>query len=179
MKHAPRSVELSPLEGALLGLLQAEARSGYDLRKLFRDTPLRRFSDSPGSIYPALRRLEKRGWIDGKRDSSRTLRQRQAYAITAKGLEAFREWRGARVTRDDVMWKLDTVMLRFAFSDAATGRQVLREVIRELDAHVRDLRDYRRRAAGLTVTGRLALDSGMAGFETQLRWAKRAIRQLG
>ena len=58
----PRSsavVTLSRLEGALLGLLHGEARSGYALRKVFQDTPMLHFSDSPGSIYPALKRLER------------------------------------------------------------------------------------------------------------------------
>jgi DNA-binding PadR family transcriptional regulator len=175
----PPFVDLSPLEASLLGLLQRQHLSGYDLRKLFRDTPLMRFSDSPGSIYPALRRLEKRGWLEATVKPSDSIRQRQAYAITPAGLEAFRAWRGARVTRDDVIWKLDVVMLRFAFSDNATARRILRDMIRELDTHVRALRAFSQAASGLTITGRLALESGLAGFDAQLRWAKRAIVQLG
>jgi len=50
-----------PLLGyALLGLLHQKERSGYDLRKVFTHTPVKHFSDSPGAIYPALRRLERR-----------------------------------------------------------------------------------------------------------------------
>jgi DNA-binding PadR family transcriptional regulator len=137
------------------------------------------FSDSPGSIYPALRRLEKRGWVDGKIESSGSVRQRQVYAITAAGLQAFRTWRGARVTREDVIWKGDALMLRFAFSDTATAQRIVREMIKELEGHVRDLRAYARTATGLPLPGRLALESGVAGFEAQLRWARRAIGQLG
>ena len=46
---------------ALLGLLQGKPSSGYDLRKIFSSTSMRTYSDSPGSIYPALLRLEKQG----------------------------------------------------------------------------------------------------------------------
>ena len=179
MPASVRSQDLSTLEACLLGLLQEEPRSGYDLRKLFRDTPLMHFSDSPGSIYPALRRLEKRGWVGGTIESSGSVRQRQVYAITSGGLEAFRKWRGARVTREDVIWKGDALMLRFAFSDTATARRIVREMIKELEPHVRELRAYSRAATDLPLTGRLAVESGVAGFEAQLRWARHAFGRLG
>ena len=50
---------------ALLGLLEERPRSGYDLRKVFAQTAMGTFSDSPGAIYPALGRLEKRGLVRG------------------------------------------------------------------------------------------------------------------
>jgi hypothetical protein len=83
------------------------------------------------------------------------------------------------VTREDVIWKGDALMLRFAFSDTATAQRIVREMIKELEGHVRDLRAYARTATGLPLPGRLALESGVAGFEAQLRWARRAIGQLG
>jgi DNA-binding PadR family transcriptional regulator len=49
---------------ALLGLLQKPS-SGYDLRKVFSSTSMKTYSDSPGAIYPALRRLEHRGLVRG------------------------------------------------------------------------------------------------------------------
>jgi len=55
----------SALAFALLGLIGQEPRSGYDLRKFFSSTPMISFSDSPGAIYPALRRLEQRGLVRG------------------------------------------------------------------------------------------------------------------
>jgi DNA-binding PadR family transcriptional regulator len=50
----------STLEFALTGLLRQKPQSGYDLRKTFTDTAMRHYSDSPGSIYPAMRRLQAR-----------------------------------------------------------------------------------------------------------------------
>lgn len=38
--------------------------SGCDLRKVFATTGMRHCSDSSGSICPALKRLEARGWIE-------------------------------------------------------------------------------------------------------------------
>ena len=49
----------SQLGYALLGLIHQQPLSGYDVKKIFASTPMAGFSDSPGAIYPALRRLEK------------------------------------------------------------------------------------------------------------------------
>ena len=54
---------MTPLSFALLGLIGMEPRSGYKLRKVFETTPLGNYSSSPGSIYPALRALEKAGLV--------------------------------------------------------------------------------------------------------------------
>jgi Transcriptional regulator PadR-like family len=50
---------------ALMGLLQGKPSSGYELRKLFSSASMRTYSDSPGAIYPALRRLEHQSLIRG------------------------------------------------------------------------------------------------------------------
>ena len=54
----------STLEMAMLGLMKQKQHSGYDLRKTFATTAMRHYSDSPGSIYPVLRRIEARDWIE-------------------------------------------------------------------------------------------------------------------
>ena len=53
----------SPLEYAVLGLLADGAQSGYEVRRVFATTAMRMYSDSPGSIYPALQRLARRRLI--------------------------------------------------------------------------------------------------------------------
>ena len=62
----------STLGYALLGLLHAGPQSGYGLRRTFVTTPLAVFSDSPGAIYPALRRLARQG-CQGQRQSRQPL----------------------------------------------------------------------------------------------------------
>ena len=84
--------DVSLLGYALLGLLAQKRASGYDLRKMFTSTPMQTFSDSPGAIYPALRRLQEAGLIRGKVEESSGLRRRQVFALTAEGSAALREW---------------------------------------------------------------------------------------
>src|SRR5258706_6961805 len=99
----------SLLEHALLGLLQQQPRSGYALRRVFATTPMGTFSDSPGAIYPALRRLERQELVRGRVESSSGLRQKQTFRLRTQGLVALKEWLGRPPTRADVGRRIDDV----------------------------------------------------------------------
>jgi DNA-binding PadR family transcriptional regulator len=73
------------LEYALLGLVQQHPQSGYDLRKVFETTALGSYSGSPGAIYPALRRLERKGLVEGEVDSTKALRPKKVFHVTEAG----------------------------------------------------------------------------------------------
>jgi DNA-binding PadR family transcriptional regulator len=173
----------SKLEFALLGLLQQQAQSGYDLRKVFANTPMRHFSDSPGSIYPALRRLEERGWISAKAEND-SARKRQVYRITAAGKRALIDWLSQNVTRDDIVHRQEELMLRFAFLDGNVEREVtlrfMEQMIHTLDAYVHELREYYMKFGPAIVkdTGRLAFESGINSYEASLNWARSARKKL-
>jgi DNA-binding PadR family transcriptional regulator len=109
------------LELAILGLLKEQPLHGYELKKRLSDTLGSLWGISYGSLYPALRRLEREGSIeiveagqaapsipatgslDGdlaaarlRRSSKATRRTRKAYRITDLG-----ETRFARLLLDD------------------------------------------------------------------------------
>ena len=169
---------ISTLGYALLGLLQQRPSSGYDLRKFFGSTPMRSFSDSPGAIYPALRRLEAGGFIRSKVERA-GLRHRQMFRPTPAGIAAFRTWQTQELSQEDIVCRADELMLRFAFMDQTAGHdetlRFLKELASGLAAYTSTLRIYRSQAEGMTTSGRLALESGIQRYETLLRWARRAI----
>ena len=177
----------STLELALLGLLRQQPQSGYDLRKTFATTALRHFSDSPGSIYPALRRLEARHWIAVVAQSANDpgdRRRRQSFRLTIAGEAALIERLNLSVTRDDVIWRMPELMLRFAFMDGnvprSTALRFLDEFEEALGSYVAGLRaDFALRSSAMPVnTGLLAFQSGIEGMEAQLDWARRARARL-
>ncbi|HTJ22163.1 MAG TPA: PadR family transcriptional regulator [Gemmatimonadaceae bacterium] len=109
------------LDYALLGLLARGPASGYDLRKIFQTTALGRYSDSPGSIYPALARLERQGLIDGRTEQSG--HRRRVFHLTMRGRHAMTEWIEQPIAVDDLLRDAAIVDLRLAFmSDAAPGQ---------------------------------------------------------
>ena len=178
---------ISALELALIGLLRQQPQSGYDLRKTFASTAMRHFSDSPGSIYPALRRLEARGWIAADLRAGRhteNRRGRQVFHLTAAGDAALIERLSLPVTRDDVIWRMQELMLRFAFMDGnvprSTALRFLDEFEQAMGAYVADLRiDHKRMSSAMPLnTGLLAFQSGIEAMEAQLAWARRARSRL-
>jgi DNA-binding PadR family transcriptional regulator len=168
------------LDFALLGLISQKPCSGYDLRKFFSSTPMTSYSDSPGSIYPALRRMERRGLIRGQLEAGSGRRERKLFHLTPRGRAEFRRWLLQPVTHDDVVRDVDALMLRFAFMDesagAAAALRFLKAFHRELASYIPSLREYlKSNRSTMSVSGRLALESGILGYETLFRWARAAI----
>jgi DNA-binding PadR family transcriptional regulator len=178
-----QKADLSTLSLAILGLISQKPLTGYDLRKVFATTPMGHFSSSPGAIYPALRRIEEAGWIRSAASESQTGRQRVVYEITARGRKALREHLSQPVTEEDVIWRMDDLMMRFAFMDGVVGRkktvQFLRDFAARIEAHVADLRRYfEDTRSSLPACGRLAMENGIQNYETNAQWARRAIKEL-
>jgi DNA-binding PadR family transcriptional regulator len=184
----------STLEMALLGLVAQKPQSGYDLRKTFATTALRHYSDSPGSIYPALRRIEARGWIESTagRTSPADPRRRQDYRLTDAGKKTLIAWLDQPVSSEDIRMRQTELMLRFAFMDGNVPRsitiQFLAQFARELALYAAEsrtkwqqMRDLIAKAMPGRVpihTGLLAFEAGIEGMEAQVSWARRVCAQL-
>ncbi|MBN1512124.1 MAG: PadR family transcriptional regulator [Phycisphaerae bacterium] len=175
---------LSMLSLAILGVIRQQPQTGYDIRKLFATTPLGHIRNSPGAIYPALKRLDDAGWIRGQAGHGKTRVQRVVYEITPAGLETLEDHLSEPVTQDDVTWRMDDVLLRFAFMEPVIGREAtlrfLGDFVSQIDTHVAGLRGYLDSVRDLMpVCGRLAMENGIQSYEMNARWARRAIAELG
>jgi DNA-binding PadR family transcriptional regulator len=171
------------LEYALLGLLRQKPQSGYDLRKQFAATPLRHFSDSPGSIYPALRRLQARHRV-GSTAEKNNARKRQEFAVTAAGTRALIAWLRQPVGRDDVIWRLDELTLRFALLDGNVERSDTMRFLEDLEHHLADylheLRQYERNFDPTlrSTTGYLAFKHGVDSYQAELQWVRHVRKEF-
>jgi DNA-binding PadR family transcriptional regulator len=171
----------SQLEFLLLALVAQQPRSGYEIRRVLVSTPMAHFSDSPGSIYPALKRLQRRGLIRSEEETVGR-RKRQRYSKTAAGVLVVKKWLRAPVTTSDVVYNIDELMLRFAFMNSLGTRRVsdfLSKLERHVQEHVIMLTTFLASVrAAMPITGRLALESGIESYESILRWARRAKKEL-
>jgi DNA-binding PadR family transcriptional regulator len=175
------------LEFALTGLLNQKPQSGYDLRKTFATTAMRHYSDSPGSIYPALRRLEARGWIapaSAAAPNPENRRGRQVFRLIPAGETALKEWLSRPLTKDDVVLRTPELMLRFAFMDGCVPRST---VLRFLDdfgqalaSYVAELRSQLQQMSSKFPlhTGVLAFQLGIEQMEVQINWARQSRSRL-
>ena len=168
---------------AILGLVSQEPLSGYDVRKIFATTPMGHFSTSPGAIYPALRRMEKNGWIKGSVEKRHSLRLRQPYTIAREGRRILEQRLLEPISHDDVVWRLEDLMLRFAFMGGVFGREhslrFLRELASRIDGYVPYLKKHLEiQRKQKRMTGAYALERGLAVYRETAQWARRVIGEL-
>lgn len=168
----------SDLSLAILGLLSFRPASGYDLRKVFLTTALKAFSGSPGAIYPALRRMEKEGFIVGSVERKHSLRPRVIFDLTRKGRDALVASLLKPATKEDVIRRLDGLLLRYSLMSGLVGEAkmlaFLTDLAAETRAYLKVLEDeYRRSAPGLSFSGRTALEQGVEAYRVTADWAGR------
>jgi DNA-binding PadR family transcriptional regulator len=173
----------STLELALLGLISQAPMSGYDLRKVFTTTPMGHFSSSPGAIYPALKRLEESGLIEGTVKGRDTLRPRRVYVLTQEGKEVLKQRLSQPVTQDDIVWHMDDLLLRFVFMGDLLGREetlsFLKEFLQQTEAYIPSLQEHLENSRkSESPYGAFAMEHGIELYKTHARWAKHVIKQL-
>jgi DNA-binding PadR family transcriptional regulator len=173
---------MKSLDHCLLGLIEQGDCSGYDIRKILTETPMQRYSDSPGSIYPALRRLAERKLVVPTQDRS-SRRGRTSYRVTAKGRAALRKWLRSPVTHDEIATQLDAVMLRLAFLHLIGGASALRKFLRALstaaNAVAKTVSEYIDTATADYPDGaRLALEAGLDTYVSLARWAEESSKRI-
>jgi len=160
----------------LLGILGGGPRSGYDVPTLFSSTPMAHFSDSPGSIYPALRRLERCGWIRPVQSRQPQPSKRRLFTVTPQGLSKLKLWLRQPVRRAEVIHSLEELQLRYVFtyelSGAVAAVRFLAEMERAIQAYLQEPRSFLASVRPqMHLGGRLAIEQG-------IRWTRRARNEL-
>src|SRR5213594_858443 len=77
----------------LLALLAREEKYGFQILRELRDVSEGFFDLKEGTLYPALRRLEERGFVKSEWIERETGVPRKYYTLTAKGRKALDEAR--------------------------------------------------------------------------------------
>jgi DNA-binding PadR family transcriptional regulator len=166
---------ITPLGYALLGLIRAEKRSGYALRKVFETTLLGNYSSSPGSIYPALKTLEKAGLI-----ATEPIPRGSLFVITEAGRQALDSWLTAPAQGEST----DILMLRFALLQDLDRPDVTRAFLISFADTARGQLDSIRAfmdgdiGPAMPLQSRLAVDFGLRSVAAALAWAENALKQL-
>jgi DNA-binding PadR family transcriptional regulator len=93
----------------ILGMLSIHPMSGYDIQKAIKESVAYFWSESYGQIYPALKHLAAQRLIKARTASSGR-RERQVYALTARGKAHLGAWLAmapeARPPRIELLLKL-------------------------------------------------------------------------
>jgi DNA-binding PadR family transcriptional regulator len=157
------------LELAVLGLLHESDLHGYELRKRLNLLLGWGRLLSYGSLYPALKRLLRAGWIDEVEAASPGVsrRQRIVYQITPAGKQFF----GREITdTGPAAWEDDNFNMRFAFF-SRTDADVRLRILEGRRSRLQERLDRATHAAGgedryLSELRRHSIDS----VEREVRW---------
>jgi PadR family transcriptional regulator PadR len=80
-----KDIPQGTLDLLILRILTREAMHGWGIMQRLRDLTGDVFQVAPGSLFPALQRIEERGWASGSWGISENNRKAKYYAITAAG----------------------------------------------------------------------------------------------
>ncbi|MBX2872945.1 MAG: PadR family transcriptional regulator [Saprospiraceae bacterium] len=168
------------LDYAILGLLEQGAKTGYAIRQVFEQTALGNYSSSPGSIYPALRKLEKVGYIEKCLPPGEKKRQ---FELTAAGKDKLLEWLNAPLPEEDISKHLGEVLLKFAFMENLLALDKRLHFLSDLAERIEQSLDWlntihRDYSHTMSLHSKLALENGIEGQKAHLRWAKHAYQAL-
>jgi len=146
-----------------------QPRSGYALRKVFETTPLGGYSSSPGSIYPALKSLEKAALLVARDPSGK--RGKGEYHLTAEGERLLHAWLASPIG------DLGEAMLRFAFLRDDDRDATLTFLDAFLSAAESELAGLEAFLAGdgakdLPARGRIAVEHGLRQLQASADWAR-------
>lgn len=177
--------ELTDLEQVLLAMIAKSPSAGYDLKQQFATTPMGVYQPSSGALYPALRRLERRGLIRAEPDQPgppvRSGR-RYVYHITEQGRTVHVAWVRQPVDPAAVARDMPLHLIRFVMMEDLVPRaEVLVYLAALRDALAVFLDGLEGYAAAAKFDERhplLALDHGIALFTASLAWTKRTINTL-
>ena len=79
------------LDMLILKALTGESRHGYGLMRWIRQVSDDELQIKEGALYPALHRLEARGWVEGEWGLSEENRQAKFYTLKPEGRRQLRE----------------------------------------------------------------------------------------
>jgi PadR family transcriptional regulator PadR len=98
---ARKDVPQGTLDLLILRIIAREPLHGWGIMQRLRQLTHEVFQVTPGSLFPALQRLEENGWAEGSWDTSENNRRAKYYAITKAG-------RG-QLAKEEQHWKTITV----------------------------------------------------------------------
>jgi DNA-binding PadR family transcriptional regulator len=175
-------MNLTALDALLVFLVSHKGQSGYDIRQLMQSTPLGMFSDSPGAIYPALARLEKRGLLTSAAEPKG--RRKRTYERTDAGIRELEAWLRQPVDPDAMMRRPQEFDLRFVIVAQTLGRPAAIDFVRDCAAveaeHLARVEAFRDGPGHAMDRAALdSLDLGLHQIRARLQWRRELLSKEG
>ncbi len=134
----------------VLGFLFDGGKTGYEIKKLMEITTSNFFNTSLGSIYPALKKLEKNKMVRMEEKVEKG-RLKKLYSITPKGKKHFHDW----LTKEPSVIKIRAEALLKIFFFSYVSDEVRNKhvdvTMSQLEKQIEELKDIKKFAGELEV----------------------------
>ncbi len=176
-----------PLAHAILGFLEYQPMSGYDLKKYFDQSIAHFWSATQSHIYKALEMLEKAGQVESHLIPQEGRPNRKEYRITDAGRAELQRWvttpLPVEITRH--AWLIQVFFAHGADND---------ELVRLFEQRISDLRAYLSQCSAaqanidanyqllgverLRELWQLTLDYGVVYYHNEIAWLEKTLSRL-
>lgn len=164
-----------------MGLLREDALSGYQIRQIFETSDMGNYSSSPGSIYPALKRLVRLSILELITHKDSEGKAKKRYRLTSTGKSFLLRWLQQEVIAEDVFKRMEELLLRFAFMDQLIAKeqqvQFLQQIAGFLPKKILELQQFHEdHIDAIPLNGLLAIQHGIAVFKAHYRWVQQTLK---
>ncbi len=128
------------LKYILLGFLNYEPMTGYDLKRLVDGSTAHFWHAYHSQIYTTLRKMEQDGLVTSVIDDSDERSERRIYNITEQGKSQLKQWLGKSLT--ELPPSKDGLLVRLFFSGSRDNQDVLNELRFQRQLHRQQLELY-------------------------------------
>jgi DNA-binding PadR family transcriptional regulator len=165
------------LEVAILGLLKERAMHGYELKKRLSETLGSFWQVSYGSLYPALKRLQRDEAVEMIFPKQEVGRRKNVYRLTKKGETVFADLleRAGQDATEDTAFSVRFAFFRYVKPE--TRIKLLerrREFLESRWSKLKQsLQSYKERIDSYTLS---LMDHELAATENDIRWLDELIK---
>jgi DNA-binding PadR family transcriptional regulator len=179
-----------PLSHAILGFLDYQPMSGYDLKKYFDQSVAHFWSATQSHIYKALENLESEGMVESQVIQQEGKPNRKQYKITDAGKAELRRWVSTPLP---VEAKREAWLIQVFFAHNITNEEIadlfqnrierLRRSLSQCQTAQQAIEANAKKAGmeRLRNLWQLTLDYGIDYYENEINWLEKtlpAVRKL-
>ena len=172
------------LEHILLGMLRT-ACSGYDLKQEFEQGARHFWSAELSQIYPTLKRMESKGWLESRLEPSPRGPDRRVYERTTAGRGELHDWlRSGPAIGNERFAYIGQIIFMGELDDLDVTLEFLQQLREELEAVLRLLSgalteasaEAQKREPGVEeFHERLSLGMGVKSLQAKVDWCDESI----
>ena len=166
------------MEEVILGFLSLADMTGYDIKQLISISTSFFYNASYGSIYPILRRLEKRGLVKS-REVIEGRKVKVVYSITDDGRKEFLDWLEKPAAPANIRYEFLVKLFFARYLPKDKLLKMISDHIAEIRTALEELKDIKKRVKNhADIYHTYTLKFGIDFFTFLLKWYENLYEEI-